>query len=64
MIGDGGGPVCYGDAMSAALKPMTMDEFLAWEECQEERFEFDGFRPVAWKISFEVCRIFDIVSVM
>ena len=45
--GDGGGPVCYGDAMSAALKPMTMDEFLAWEECQEERFEFDGFRPVA-----------------
>jgi len=28
-------------------KPMTLDEFLAWEECQELRYEFDGFRPVA-----------------
>ncbi|HEX3993638.1 MAG TPA: Uma2 family endonuclease [Acetobacteraceae bacterium] len=33
--------------MSAALKPMTAEEFLAWEERQEERYEFDGFRPVA-----------------
>jgi Uma2 family endonuclease len=33
--------------MSAALKPMTADEFLAWEERQEERYEFDGFRPIA-----------------
>jgi Uma2 family endonuclease len=29
--------------MSAALKQMTAEEFLAWEE----RYEFDGFRPVA-----------------
>jgi Uma2 family endonuclease len=28
-------------------KPMTMDEFLAWEERQELRYEFDGFAPVA-----------------
>jgi Uma2 family endonuclease len=34
--------------MSAVLrKPMTVDEFLAWEERQELRWEFDGFHPVA-----------------
>lgn len=34
--------------MSAALrKPMTLEEFLAWEERRELRYEFDGFRPVA-----------------
>ena len=34
--------------MSIALrKPMTLAEFLAWEERQELRFEFDGFEPVA-----------------
>jgi hypothetical protein len=34
--------------MSVALrKPMTLAEFLAWEERQELRYEFDGFRPVA-----------------
>ena len=34
--------------MSSALRePMTMDEFLAWEERQEPRWEFDGFAPVA-----------------
>jgi Uma2 family endonuclease len=26
---------------------MTLAEFLAWEERQEQRFEFDGFQPVA-----------------
>ena len=26
---------------------MTAEEFLAWEERQEERYEFNGFRPVA-----------------
>ncbi|WP_428487182.1 Uma2 family endonuclease [Rhodopila sp.] len=34
--------------MSIALrKPMTVAEFLAWEERQELRWEFDGFEPVA-----------------
>ena len=34
--------------MTLALrKPMTLDEFLAWEERQELRYEFDGFQPVA-----------------
>lgn len=35
---------------SAALRrrpTMTLEEFLAWEERQEERWEFDGFAPVA-----------------
>ncbi|HKM64021.1 MAG TPA: Uma2 family endonuclease [Acidisphaera sp.] len=32
---------------SAARKPMTLAEFLAWEERQELRYEFDGVRPVA-----------------
>jgi Uma2 family endonuclease len=32
---------------SAVRKPMTLDEFLAWEERQELRWEFDGFAPVA-----------------
>ena len=34
--------------MNLALqKPMTLAEFLAWEERQELRYEFDGFGPVA-----------------
>ena len=34
--------------MSATLrKPMTLDAFLAWEERQEARYEFDGVGPVA-----------------
>jgi Uma2 family endonuclease len=34
--------------MSAVLrKPMTLVEFLAWEERQDLRYEFDGFAPVA-----------------
>jgi Uma2 family endonuclease len=34
--------------MNVALrKPMTLPEFLAWEERQELRYEFDGFQPVA-----------------
>ena len=34
--------------MSNALrKTMTLDEFLAWEERQDTRHEFDGFETVA-----------------
>ena len=34
--------------MNVALrKSMTVAEFLAWEERQELRYEFDGIRPVA-----------------
>ncbi|MGE0225799.1 MAG: Uma2 family endonuclease [Acetobacteraceae bacterium] len=34
--------------MSMALRqPMTLADFLAWEERQALRYEFDGFRPVA-----------------
>ncbi|WP_428393021.1 Uma2 family endonuclease [Lichenicoccus sp.] len=34
--------------MSIALrKPMTQDEFFDWAEAQDERYEFDGFQPVA-----------------
>ena len=34
--------------MNIALrKPMTVEQFLAWEERQELRWEFDGFEPVA-----------------
>lgn len=34
--------------MNVALrKPMTVDQFLAWEERQEQRYEFDGFQPLA-----------------
>jgi Uma2 family endonuclease len=28
-------------------KPMNVAQFLAWEERQEPRYEFDGFQPVA-----------------
>jgi Uma2 family endonuclease len=36
-----------GNAMSIALrKPMTLEQFLAWEEHQELRWEYDGFEPV------------------
>lgn len=31
----------------AVRKPMSLAEFLAWEERQELRYEFDGFQPVA-----------------
>jgi Uma2 family endonuclease len=33
--------------MGASLKPLTLEEFLAWEAEQEERYEFDGIQPVA-----------------
>ncbi len=34
--------------MSVALqRPMSLDEFLAWEQRQELRWEFDGFAPQA-----------------
>lgn|SRR6516225_8050495 len=34
--------------MNVALRrPMSVAEFLAWEERQELRYEFDGFAPVA-----------------
>jgi Uma2 family endonuclease len=34
--------------MSTVLRrPMTVDAFLAWEEQQDMRWEFDGFTPVA-----------------
>jgi Uma2 family endonuclease len=34
--------------MSARLrKSWTQDEFFAWAGCQEGRYEFDGFQPVA-----------------
>jgi Uma2 family endonuclease len=34
--------------MSSALRqPMTLEEFLAWEERQALRYEFDGWQPVA-----------------
>jgi len=34
--------------MNVALRqPMTLPQFLAWEERQELRYEFDGFQPVA-----------------
>lgn len=44
----GGAGLCYEDRMSVALRePMTLAAFLAWEERQELRWEFDGFGPVA-----------------
>jgi Uma2 family endonuclease len=34
--------------MNVALrKPMTLPQFLTWEERQEPRYELDGFQPVA-----------------
>ena len=34
--------------MNVALRvPMTLEQFLAWEDRQAGRYEFDGFRPVA-----------------
>jgi Uma2 family endonuclease len=31
----------------ALRKPMTLEQFLAWEDRKELRYEFDGFQPVA-----------------
>jgi Uma2 family endonuclease len=33
--------------MSASLKPLSVEEFLAWERSQPIRYEFDGTQPVA-----------------
>ena len=33
--------------MSATLKPLTVEEFLAWERAQPLRYEFSGIQPVA-----------------
>ncbi|HVC58895.1 MAG TPA: Uma2 family endonuclease [Acetobacteraceae bacterium] len=55
--------------MSSALrKPMTLAQFLAWEERQELRYEFDGFEPVAMtggtvahdRITFNLQKILDV----
>jgi Uma2 family endonuclease len=32
---------------SAVRQPMTVEQFLAWEERQALRYEFDGWQPVA-----------------
>jgi hypothetical protein len=32
--------------MLPVRKPMTLAQFLTWEERQELRFEFDGVRPI------------------
>ena len=54
--------------MSVALrKPMTLAEFLAWEERQDLRYEFDGFAPVAMtggtvahdRITFNLQKVLD-----
>ena len=43
-----GPAICQDARMSMALqKPMSLAEFLLWEERQELRWEFDGFEPVA-----------------
>jgi Uma2 family endonuclease len=33
--------------MDALPPPLTLEEFLAWEAGQEERYEFDGVQPIA-----------------
>jgi Uma2 family endonuclease len=34
--------------MNVALRtPMSVEQFLAWAETQDQRYEFDGFQPVA-----------------
>jgi Uma2 family endonuclease len=33
--------------MSASIKPLSLDEFLAWERAQPLRYEFDGIQPIA-----------------
>lgn len=33
--------------MNVALRSWTQEEFLAWAENQDTRYEFDGFQPVA-----------------
>jgi Uma2 family endonuclease len=33
--------------MSASVKPLNVDEFLAWERSQPLRYEFDGIQPIA-----------------
>ena len=33
--------------MSASLRPLTVEEFLAWERTQDSRYEFDGVQPIA-----------------
>ena len=35
------------DMSNAPLKPVTIEEFLAWEAQQPLRYEFDGYQPVA-----------------
>ncbi len=44
---DGPGCAMFGSMSIAQHRPMTVDEFLAWERRQELRYEFDGLEPVA-----------------
>lgn len=43
----GSGRVSIGRMTAALRHPWTLDQFLAWEEGQELRYEFDGIGPVA-----------------
>ena len=40
-------PRIQGTFLGDSLKPLTVDEFLAWERAQDLRYEFDGTQPVA-----------------
>ena len=41
-------PLVYAGGMSLTLrKSMSLAAFLEWEERQETKYKFDGFKPVA-----------------
>ena len=43
--------------MSIALeRPMTLGEFLLWEQGQDLRWEFDGFAPMAMTGALQIIR--------
>ncbi len=45
---DGWPAPCYNHPMNVALpRPWTIEQFLDWAGAQDERYEFDGIRPVA-----------------
>jgi Uma2 family endonuclease len=48
VLAEDGYDACHGVTNIVLRKPaMSLDQFLAWEDQQEERWEFDGHGPVA-----------------
>ncbi len=46
LIVEGARTIHYAPVMSASVRTLSLEEFLAWERSQDLRYEFDGVQPI------------------